>query len=313
MVNRIFVVSVTLGLCLAAGILGPILFTKHHRQSLDHSIALAGAPTTTLPMCERNPFIQYLNVGDFNLYENWAFHQRLSTQRIIEELQNEPRANWEKLIPVIPNSCTGHLTRIGGRDLIASLTGWPRDGSKLICGFEQMDDSHHCLVFSLGSHGDWTFEEEMLETKKNCRTVTFDCTGDFAPPTHIADRATFHKTCYGLDPARGPQFRGMEEMMKESQVSRISFLKMDIEMAEWEYFEDMFKNFDPKNSTHLPDQIVVELHWPDNYNGVPVDVNRLGALVDGWYDVGYRIVEREINLAGTCPECYEVTLVRFRC
>jgi len=149
--------------------------------------------------------------------------------------------------------------------------------------------------------------------KKNCRTVTFDCTGDFAPPTHIADRATFHKTCYGLDPARGPQFRGMEEMMKESQVSRISFLKMDIEMAEWEYFEDMFKNFDPKNSTHLPDQIVVELHWPDNYNGVPVDVNRLGALVDGWYDVGYRIVEREINLAGTCPECYEVTLVRFRC
>jgi len=127
----------------------------------------------------------------------------------------------------------------------------------------------------------------------------------------IQDRAVFRRQCYGVqnkDQGNGllPS-RNIQTMMKENNIDQLSLLKMDIEGSEYDYFFDMFENTPLEASGHLPNQILVEIHYWD-----PVaNVDKIMRLLDGLYDFGYRIVYREPNQL--CPPCYELTLLRFRC
>ena len=37
------------------------------------------------------------------------------------------------------------------------------DGGKWVCGMRMLQEMRHCLVYSLGSQGDTSFEDEFLE------------------------------------------------------------------------------------------------------------------------------------------------------
>ena len=37
------------------------------------------------------------------------------------------------------------------------------DGGKWVCGMRMLQEMKHCLVYSLGSQGDTSFEDEFLE------------------------------------------------------------------------------------------------------------------------------------------------------
>jgi len=294
------------------------------QTNFNHQIStnLAGYPnetlakstqfTHTLSRCTSNPFLHFINSSKFKEYEDFALKHRLQSSRVLSKLKKHEMhgpqefALWEILFPVIPGVCDQHIQRVGASG----------DGGKWICGLEQMNDTN-CAIISLGCFGDFSFEIDILSRKKGCRTITFDCTGNWPVPNEIQDRATFKPLCYGVKNQEGSGLmhtRNIQTMMKENNIPFLHLIKMDIEGAEFPYFFDMFENTPLEASGHLPYQILVEIHYFSTGKGLDWQTWRpeiLARLVDGWYDFGYRVVFREEN--PRCTICYEVTLLRFRC
>ena len=65
------------------------------------------------------------------------------------------------------------------------------DGGKFVC----IDDipEQHCVVYSLGSDGDFSFELDLLNHRPNCDVYTFDCTKPITPPKGVH----FYPWCIG--------------------------------------------------------------------------------------------------------------------
>jgi len=264
------------------------------------------ANVSLFPRCRTNPFLGYLSDEDFIKYELIALQRKLATNQLIRQYRSLGRTTWEVLIRPNP-LCENHLLKIG--------TG---DGGKITCGLDLMDETN-CTVISLGSRGEWDFEVAFLGKKKGCRTITFDCTGNWAPPASIQDRATFQHYCYGVANKDVATVEGefvpartIHQMMLDNGVEHLAFLKMDVEQAEWGYFFDMFENTPLNASRHLPYQICVELHWlfPWGNNAI-IPIEKFAALMDNLYDFGYRVVSREQNVYAN--EVWEITLLRVRC
>ena len=71
--------------------------------------------------------------------------------------------------------------------------------AKMACGLE---GRHSCVVVSLGSNGQWTFEEDVFY-RTGCRVEVFDCTVDLQSvtvPKHLRSRVRLHYHCIGPPP-----------------------------------------------------------------------------------------------------------------
>ena len=71
------------------------------------------------------------------------------------------------------------------------INNWLYAGGKLAC--PSLLAAPSCVVYSLGSHLDYSFEEDILR-RTACHVVTFDCTVD---GSSIHSRHTFVKKCFG--------------------------------------------------------------------------------------------------------------------
>ena len=72
--------------------------------------------------------------------------------------------------------------------------------AKMACGLEGSNSS--CVVMSLGSNGQWTFEEDIF-ARTGCRVEVFDCTVDpekVTVPMHLRGRVRLHYHCIGPPP-----------------------------------------------------------------------------------------------------------------
>ena len=72
--------------------------------------------------------------------------------------------------------------------------------AKMACGLEGSSSS--CVVVSLGSNGQWTFEEDIF-ARTGCRVEVFDCTVDpqkVTVPMHLRGRVRLHYHCIGPPP-----------------------------------------------------------------------------------------------------------------
>ena len=81
--------------------------------------------------------------------------------------------------------------------------------AKMACGLE---GSRSCVVVSLGSNGQWTFEEDVV-ARTGCRVEVFDCTVDpqkVTVPTHLSGRVRLHYHCIGPPPAPRGEGKGMQ-------------------------------------------------------------------------------------------------------
>ena len=88
-----------------------------------------------------------------------------------------------------PRTCS-HASPSGGK-----LMNGEMDGMKYLCRVPPSDPN--CTVFSLGSAGDYSFEEAILNSTM-CTVHTFDCSiqgASILPGRHI-----FHKVCLGSHP-----------------------------------------------------------------------------------------------------------------
>lgn len=205
------------------------------------------------------------------------------------------------------------------------------DGSKWVCDVHALRSP--CVVVSLGSNGDFTFEQAILSAAP-CQVHTFDCT---YPGTSLDSntRHFYHKMCIGsarVAAAKSDSFVTLSGALKLMRASKIDLLKMDIEGFEY----DVMASWGIPDSgdiadldlamAALPRQVAFELHVfdlyfhspfflkPDaNLNEVllypPAHVSSMGVtlLFDHLASLGYGIANRELN--NVCAHCSEYTLV----
>ena len=140
------------------------------------------------------------------------------------------------------------------------------DGGKWVCGLRFLLQTRSCLVYSLGSAGDVSFEEQVL-SRTPCEVHTFDPNLSTDAQNSVqASLPNLHFHAVGLGRSSGPIVtmtdRGMhsfEEVMAALGHAWVDVLKVDIEGHEW----DMFLGFFDTPDAHLPvTQLLVEFHWP---------------------------------------------------
>ncbi|KAH9061855.1 methyltransferase domain-containing protein [Lactarius vividus] len=73
-----------------------------------------------------------------------------------------PYTVWDFFPPAF--SCPHELERIGALG----------DGGKWVCGLSQLQDKEDCIVYSVGSPADASFEAELLARTRHCQLFVFD-------------------------------------------------------------------------------------------------------------------------------------------
>jgi hypothetical protein len=191
---------------------------------------------------------------------------------------------------------------------------------KFVCNVAEL--SHPCLVFSIGSFNDYSFEDTVLQ-QTPCQVHTFDCTVE----GHSVDnsRHVYHKQCIGSNAqaAADDRFVTISQAVSNVGASKLHLLKMDIEAFEWDVISGW-----RESDTFLPDQISFELHrsdvspseWPLYINKVrskdsdplhwqgahAMSVAHTSLLFMHLANLGYGLVAKEAN--GEC--CSEFTVLR---
>ena len=124
----------------------------------------------------------------------------------------------------------------------------------LLC---RMKARHDCLIYRVGSNGEFSFAIDMKKTMPHCEIHTFD--KDFHP--YPNDTCIFHTIKFG-DGAQSTHSKTWDTILQElNHANRtIDLLKMDIEGDEYSFFSLMF------NSTRhsLAKPILLELHPQDD-------------------------------------------------
>jgi Methyltransferase domain len=127
------------------------------------------------------------------------------------------------------------------------------DGGKFICGLDDYFRTKGCLVYSVGSSGDFSFEENIIK-KFGCEVHTFDPTGN--SPKWEADATalgvSYHS--WGLSGTEGimynpdtdtnnPLYTMSQIVQKLGHENRfIDILKIDCEGCEWGAFAAIWRS-----------------------------------------------------------------------
>lgn len=147
-----------------------------------------------------------------------------------------------------PDFTCQHEMRIGNQG----------DGGKWVCDPHRITAQKSCLVYSVGSRGDFSFEEYVLkEIDPNCEIHTFDLE-DFAAKAEPYG-IHFHTWGFGLDTVEhNPKFlikslqRTVEELGHAGRV--IDIFKIDCDNCEWETYDSWFE------ADVVLRQVQVEIH-----------------------------------------------------
>lgn len=207
--------------------------------------------------------------------------------------------------------------------------GSAADGGKLLCGLDGLRARKACVVFSIGSNGQYDFEQAFLKETK-CEVHTFDCHYQGGASQHKG-RHFFHPVCLGgkTEQRRAGnatlEYKTLADLISMTGHSQVDMLKMDIEGFEYESLTGL--RF--KDSCRFPAQIAIELHWTALYQMTAflrdrhswqhmiwpmhdLSLAELAVFFEYLAELGYAVVSREDNplsLPGTgC--CSEFTLVR---
>ena len=208
-----------------------------------------------------------------------------------------------------------------------------------MCGeYLEVTEGEQCVIFSVGSNGDFAFENEMKSfVKDSCKVdmsllfvffllitkhqkkkkiYTFDCTGNWSDPT-----TTFKPWCISdrtyVDNSTGTprEFKSLNDMMAGVNVTYIDLFKLDVEGHEYKVLDALANA--PRHL--LPVQFLIELHfgwdgfigsYPDgtdpkkgqNFAGMALDVGRKFA------NMGYKLALREMNIFSNC--CAEYVWIK---
>ena len=184
------------------------------------------------------------------------------------------------------------------------------DGTKRACALQQRADDT-CTIVSIGSNGQWDFEQDVYE-KTKCWVHTFDCTvgPNVKPPDAISSRVTLHRQCIGTHDEPNRAFVKWDTLLESIGLSGPpTFLKVDIEGYEWEVLPAIIQT-----SKHPPLQIAFELHYVTQMEGLSWFLRRkteaeIGTFIELLVHNGYFVIDRNDN--EFCPHCTELLVARL--
>jgi len=162
-------------------------------------------------------------------------------------------------------------------------------------------NKYGCLVYSIGSNGDYTFEEAVLKHMggPSCEIHIFDPTGEYARPENAEKNMHFHH--WGLMGSKQNKTKDMydifEIMKKLGHEDRvIDIFKIDCEGCEWESSKD----FVPMQNLR---QILLETH------GLLETVEETVAFYDRFAANNLVIFSKEANIESN--GCLEYSFLRL--
>jgi hypothetical protein len=178
------------------------------------------------------------------------------------------------------------------------------DGRKAVCAPDQLVEG--CVVYSLGSNNDFSFEDDIL-ARTPCTVHTFDCTIGKKSGT-VRDRLHFHDLCISGSRTNDTRYATVADIMAQLGHQRVDLMKMDIEGFEQPVFAGW------RSDDALPDQMVVEIHGcnpPVRGRYRHLALAEMQLLFAKIVHLGYRftVVDRQPG----CSNCVEVTLIRTVC
>ena len=188
-------------------------------------------------------------------------------------------SNWE------PNFRCSHTSRVGRMG----------DGGKWVCDLFRLKQRLDCLIYSVGSNGDFSFESSMKYVMPHCEIHTFD-SNYYKCPEQIC---FFHQMTFGngTHPKDSKTWEKVVQSLNHGDRS-IDILKIDIEGAEYDFFPSMLNSA----KLSLPRQVLVELH--------PRDGNDIHKFFEELRASNYVIFNKEPNLIAG-PAYFEYTFLRL--
>ena len=165
-----------------------------------------------------------------------------------------------------------------------------------------------CLIYSIGSNGDFQFEEglqEVLGEEDACEIHTFDF-GNFEGK--MPENMNIHYHQWGLKASddtitMDEKFLTLAEIVKElgHETRTIDIFKIDCETCEWSTVKDWFGPEVP-----MIQQILVETH------GVPIANDKTPlSFFNGILDSGYVMFHKEPNIQFTKGSCVEFGFLKL--
>lgn len=248
-----------------------------------------------------------LIVKVYQQYSDASKHAFTHLNRKVEDIgvgvETHGHGRYKIFSPFV--SCPKTLRRHGSED----------DGGKWLCGVESLREP--CSIISLGSHGQFDFEEAMLRITP-CKVYTFDCT---SRSKTLGVRHEYFKFCIGSTDDLDRSFVTLDKAVQLTGGITPSLLKMDIEGGEFNILP-----FWDRKYKHLPEQLSFEVHYANLYAGTKhfrnassdgdliwagikeVSLAQLSLMFLHLANLGYAIVSREENVR--CGNCVEFTMMR---
>lgn len=185
------------------------------------------------------------------------------------------------------------------------------DGGKFVCGPDEYFRSRPCLVYSVGSAGDFSFETDVIR-KFGCEVHTFDPTGYAEVWGKQAEEQGIHFHPWGLGGADTPESEakpvGPNSYLSFERIAselghinrRIDLLKIDCEGCEYEAFAQIWAH--AASGKFSIGQVLVELHRPE--------FSKLTAYFNGASDAGFHVFHKERNHWGCSGwQCVEFSFI----
>lgn len=162
---------------------------------------------------------------------------------------------------------------------------------KSVCDpFRISQHNQSCLVYSVGSNNDFSFEEGVwLDVSSDCEIHTFDPTIGGQPSNLPHGNIAFHP--WGLAQEDDGLFKTLPTIIEELGHTgrKIDILKIDCEGCEWDTYQKWF------DGTTIIHQILLEVHAGTN-GAPPLSAQTFMSYLK---DKGYIIFHKEANIAGS--------------
>lgn len=180
------------------------------------------------------------------------------------------------------------------------------DGGKWICDIDRFKriNSADVLIYSFGSNGDFSFEQAIRKQLPKSEIHTFDM-GLYKPPQNLC---TYHQVRLGN--GKDNSSKSVQMIMNElgHHKREVGILKVDIEGAEFDLFEELF-NSSFGNQTQVPyiRQILFEIHLQGDSEE---PCRRTHKLFELFRSNNYAIFHKEANLNDP-QDVFEYALLRL--
>jgi Methyltransferase domain len=228
-----------------------VIYNSFHQLSLNNS-------DFQLAFTESFGFFDDIPQVDWHRHQDWARQQK-DHRNVANPSKNHiiRPALWY-YTNFFPNFNCPHAKRVSG---MGDGPKWVCDPHRLVSVAERRKASGepgpHCIIYSIGSNGNYEFEDSMVEQVGTiCEIHVFDFSRDYSRPQNKLNNIHFHQ--WGLQGSHENRLRGeflsFPEILKRlgHESKTIDIFKIDCEGCEWETQQDWIN--------HDIRQVLVETH-----------------------------------------------------